>query len=299
MTNSSSTSQRIEIRATGLYFSGDTPEFTGSPSPGLSMSVTPSVLLLAPGAGQPVHVSVATAATARPGGLYGGVVFSDVPPAQAGAVNVVTAQARPVIGHVRGPTSDTGTIKAFVQLPPDSGPVVKLQAAFVDTGNIDYEISGSVTVLGSSGVLGTAQITPRLVLPGEARTFPIDISPSAAGSVPDGDYTATLHLIWGTAGEHSGQANTAVRFSYAPAGLGSGPVSPTTRPPTFIGRPLTHVPHTTGAATHKRVSAWTWFVRVVDLLLLLLALILLALAMWTWEKERRRRRDEGRAAAKV
>lgn len=288
VTNGSSTTETISARITGLSFIGDTPEFTGAPSPELIASASPASLTLAAGASQDVKVSVTAKPGAPPGGLYGGIVFSDVPPSQSGSVNVVTSQARPLIGHVPGASTDTGQISLFQQSTPkgSSSSNLTLQVSFLDTGNIDYEVGGEVTVLGSTGVLGTVPVGSRLVLPGNQRTFPITFAPS--GPQPAGPYTAKLHLVWGRSAEHSGDASTPVSLTGAvPSGSTTPPSVSGTLPPTFIGRPLTHHSQSGGHASHHRVAGTTWLLRIVDLLLILLELALLIIAL-----RRRREREE-------
>jgi hypothetical protein len=281
--------EAITVQVTGLYFDGDTAQFTGSPSPGLDATAAPARLDLAPGASQDVKVTLTAAPGARPGGLYAGVVFSNVPPSQSGRVNVVTAQGRPLIGHVPGPVADSGRITSFRQLaPPAGGSALTLQASFLDTGNVDYEVGGTVTVLGPTGALGTVPVGTRLVLPGNPRTFPINFSPPAGAVWPAGPMTAQLHLVWGVSAEHSGDAQTSVQIA-PPSTAQAAPPSAgqASLPPTFVGRPLTPVPHH-GVSSRSGTSASIWALRFLDLLMLLVALALLLIALWS----RRRREDD-------
>jgi hypothetical protein len=285
VTDTGSAGEEITVRITGLYFEGDTAQFAGNPSPGLHATATPATLDLAPGYGQDVKVTLTAAPGTAPGGLYAGVLFSNVPPSQTGRVNVVTAQGRPLIGHVPGPVTDTGRIASFGQVP-GAGPALTLQTSFVDTGDVDYEVAGALTVMGPTGAVGTVAVPSRLMLPGNTRTFPITFTPPAGTGWPAGSLTAHLHLVWGVSAEHSGDVQAPVTIASSPAPPGATP-SPgqASLPPTFVGRPLSRVPrHATATGTHT--SAWTWALRVVDLLLLLLALALFLIALWS------RRRDD-------
>jgi len=298
VTDTGSGAETIDAQATGLFFKGDTPQFTGHPSPGLAVTVSPQSLSLAAGASQDVRVTMSASPGSRPGGLYAGVVFSNVPPSQAGEVNVVTAQARPLFGHVPGPTDDSGRIISFQQ-QPSTGSSLVLQASFLDTGNIDYELTGSMTVLASTGDIATVTLPARLVLPGNTRTFPIDVTPPTGSTIPRGPYSATLHLLWGVSAEHSGDARAPLLWTiHTPDGVGP-PGASTTLAPTFIGRPLTPVPHhpaTHNPGRHRGVTWTTWLLRFLDLLLLLL-LILLLIALWSRERERERRGQQQGSAA--
>jgi hypothetical protein len=303
ITDTAPASEQISVRATGLFFQGDTAQFSGAPSPNLQVTVAPATVDLAAGASQDVKVTAVAAPGAKPGGLYAGVVFSDVPPSQAGQVNVVTAQGRPLIGHVAGATDDSGRIASFTQaLSGSSGSGLSLQASFVDTGNIDYQVGGTVTVIGPTGAIGTATVAPRLVLPGNPRTLPIQFVPPAGTTWPSGQLTAQIHLVWGTTAEHSGDAQTPVQIASGVAAVPSAPApGQASRPPTFIGRPLTHVHHSPPAG-HGTVSASTWVLRFVAILLLLLVLALLLIALWYRRREdeeeaRRAPRGDGRQVA--
>ena len=295
VTNTSSASEVIDAKVTGLFFDGDTPQFTGAPSPGLIASASPASLTLAAGAHQDIKVSLAAKAGSPAGGLYAGIVFSNVPPSQSGSVNVVTSQARPLIGHVPGAYTDTGQISLFQQVAP-KGSTLTVQTSFLDTGNIDYQVTGEVTVLGSSGVLGTVPVGTRLVLPGNTRTFPVTFAPS--GPLPGGPYTAKLHLVWGQSAEHNGDASTPVSITAAvPNGSTSPPTGQGTIPPRFIGGPLTHHPQPGAHTSHHRVSGTDWLLRVVDLLLILLALALLIIALWRRREEEEEEKERQEPAA--
>ena len=289
VSNGGSIAETITTKVTGLFFDGDTAQFTGTPSPGLTATAAPAGFTLAPGASRDVRVSLMAKPGTPAGGLYAGVVFSDVPPAQSGSVNVVTSQARPLIGHVPGAYTDTGQISGFQQITPkgSSNSALTLQTSFLDTGNIDYEVGGEVTVLSSSGVLGTIPLGSRLVLPGNTRAFPITFTPSGPRSA--GPYTAKLHLVWGRSGEHSGDASAPVSLTDAvPNGSSGPPGGQGTLPPTFIGRPLTH--HSPPSAHGGRhVSGTAWLLRIVDLVLVLLVLALVLIALW---RRREREREE-------
>jgi hypothetical protein len=278
VTNRASAPATITTNVTGLFFDGDTPQFSGTPSPGLTATASPTRLALAAGAAQDVKVSLTAHPGVPAGGLYAGVVFSNAPPSHSGTVSVVTSQARPLIGHVPGAYTDTGRISGFEQMTPkgSSGSNLTLLASFIDTGNIDYEVTGEITLLSSSGVMGSVPVGPRLVLPGNTRTFPITFAPS--GPPPGGPYTAKLHLIWGQTAERKGDASAPVSLTNAgPTGSTNPPAGQGTLPSTFIGAPLTH--HSQSSTPHHRVSGGAWILRGVDLLLLLLVLALLLVAL--------------------
>lgn len=281
--NTSAAPQHITVSVTGLYFKGDSPQFAGPPSPGLTATATPGVLTLAAQASQDVHVTLTAAASARPGGLYAGVVFTDVPPQKAGQVTVQAAQARPLIGHVPGPFTDTGHIDGFSG-SRRAGGGLEFQVPFLDTGTIDYQVRGTVTITAGSATVGQVAIASSLVLPGNART----IDATYTGAVPAGPLDAHLHLVWGASGERSGQATTTVAPA-APSGPtasatpGSGTLAPTilTRP-----TPAGHHGAAVAAAAHGR-PWWHWLLYLVDLLLVALIVAGLLLA-------RQRRQGRGR-----
>lgn len=286
VTNTSASTEHVTATGTGLFFQGDVPQFTGEPSAGLQITPSPADLDLGPSTSADIRVTLTVAPNERPGGLYAGIVFKDVPPPVQGRVTVVAAQARPLIGHIPGPTSDIGVVAGFAALgsPSTSGPVT-FQASFLDTGDIDYEVSGTVALRSGSRLLATEAVSSRLVLPRNVRSFPVRF----AGPLPAGPVEADMSLVWGTRQEHSGDARAE---AYVGA-TASGPrVTPpgdgTALAPTFIKRPSEQGSGPVRAARPVRRSDGflVWFVRVSGLLLLLLAVAML-LGLW-----RRRRREE-------
>lgn len=256
--NGSQEPEHVVIQITGLHFQGDAPEFTGAPSPGLTVKADVSDLSLPPAQSHDVTLTLEAAVGVAPGGLYAGVVFKVLPTHATGQTTVVTAQARPLIGHVPGPTTDTGRITGFVPAEPRvSGPPVTFFLSFLDTGTIDYHVSGRVDLSGPSGSLGSATIPPSTVLPGNVRALPVSFS----SNLPQGELTAIAQVVWGTSGEHSGMARTGVLVMAAsssisggrPSGPGSG-VIVVNRPP---GHPI------------------DWVLRLISLLLLLIILAFL------------------------
>ncbi|HUZ43643.1 MAG TPA: hypothetical protein VMU63_04510 [Acidimicrobiales bacterium] len=261
--NSSSQPEQLNIAITGLHFNGQTPEFTGSPSPGLTVTASTTTLTLAAQASQGVNLSVEAVPGSKPGGLYAGVVFKEIPPASHGSTTVEEAQARPLIGHVPGPTTDTGQIQAFASpaavAKPDG---VVFNLTFLDTGDIDYRLGGTVdlvTVTGSQ--VGTVAVPPDTVLPGNPRVIPLAFT----GTAPSGQLTGQLHLAWGTSEEHTGTAMATVLVSstgVGPGGSGAG---------------------STPSGNHQNVTVFTrhgshpvsWLFKGLALLLLLIIIALL------------------------
>ncbi|HVA43702.1 MAG TPA: hypothetical protein VNF50_09470 [Acidimicrobiales bacterium] len=209
--NSSDRPEQINVAITGLHFNGQTPEFTGSPSPGLTVTASTTSLTLAAQASQGVNLSVEAAAGSKPGGLYAGVVFKEIPPASQGSTTVEEAQARPLIGHVPGPTSDTGQIRAFASPVAVAKPnQVVFDLTFLDTGDIDYRLGGTMGLVTVSGApVGTMAVPADTVLPGNPRVIPL----AYTGTAPVGQLTGQLHLTWGTTAEHSGTAMATVLVS--------------------------------------------------------------------------------------
>lgn len=281
--NTSSAAENITTQATGLFFDGDVPEFTGPPSPGLNIAAAPASVDLAPSASEDVRVALIVAPTGRPGGLYGGIVFKVVPPPEQGQVTVVAAQARPLIAHVPGPTSDSGMIEGFAPVgsaPTTLGPVT-FQASFLDTGDIDYEVSGTVVLLSGSSTVATVPVTSRLVLPGNVRSFPVTFS----GHVPAGPLLADIHLVWGVRAEHSGDARSNVDVGTVTPGVGPAPgSSPTTVSPSFISRPTQAASGPVDALhpARSRGGWFPWFLKSSALLLLVLVVMML-LSLW-WRR---------------
>lgn len=291
--NTSARPENITVRATGLSFSGDAPQFSGPPSPGLSVSPTPAAMGVPAGESHDVQVQVSVAPGVSPGGLSAGVIFSDVPPPEAGKVTVVAAQARPLLVHV-GPASgwtDTGRITSLTQ--PDQSSLT-FDTGFFDTGNVDYQVAGSASLLAGSAVLATVSLPARLVLPGGTRTFPVAFAPPDATS--PAPTRAVVHLTWGLTGEHHGDATTTATYvPAAPSGAGPGEQTGSGIPPSYINRPPSATPapprpapsgHAPASGRHRSVFG---VAAMVDLLLILMALILLIAYVW-----RRRREDHDR-----
>ncbi|MHB1446024.1 MAG: hypothetical protein ACYCZV_10260, partial [Acidimicrobiales bacterium] len=278
--NSSAQPEQINVSITGLYFNGQTPEFTGSPSPGLTVTASTTSLTLAAQASQGVNLSVEAAPGSKPGGLYAGVVFKEIPPSAAqGSTTVEEAQARPLIGHVPGPTTDTGQIRAFASPTAVAKPGgVVFDLTFLDTGDIDYRLGGTMDLVTVSGTqVGMVAVPPDTVLPGNPRVVPLAFT----GTAPVGQVTGQLHLTWGTAGEHSGTAMATVLVSSTGAGSGV---------PGAVGTP---------APNHQNVTLFTrhsshpvsWLFKGLALLLLLIIIALLI------RRYLQRRRNEKRLRA--
>ena len=280
--NTSNQSEQIAVDITGLHFQGQTPEFTGSPSPGLSISARPTAITLAAGATQSVNLTAEALPGSNPGGLYAGIVFKELPPPSANSATIEEAQARPLIGHVPGPTTDTGQIVAFASPTATARPGrVVFNLTFLDTGTIDYLLGGSMTVVNSSGaVLGSVPMPRATVLPGNQRIVPVTYS----GSVPAGQLTGQLHLTWGTLEEHNGTAMATVIVAGTTPGR-SNPSSPEG------GGPADHQNLT--ILTHHQRHAVDW---IFDGLALLLLLLLLALLIWRYLQRRRTARRLKREA---
>ena len=279
--NSSDQPEQINVAITGLHFNGQTPEFTGSPSQGLTVTASTTSLTLAAQASQGVNLSVEAAPGSQPGGLYAGVVFKEIPPASRGSTTVEEAQARPLIGHVPGPTTDTGLIRAFASpaavTKPDG---VVFDLTFLDTGDIDYRLGGTMDLVTVSGAqVGMVTVPPDTVLPGNPRVIPLAFT----GTAPSGQLTGQLHLTWGTAAEHSGTAMATVLVSSTggtnPGGPGAGGTS---------------------ARNHQNVTIFTrrgshpvsWLFKGLALLLLLIIIALLI------RRYLQRRRNEKRLRAR-
>ena len=279
--NSSDRPEQIQVQITGLHFQGDTPEFTGSPSPGLSVSAHPTAITLSAGASQSVNLTAEALPGSRPGGLYAGVVFKEVPPPSSGSTTIVEAQARPLIGHVPGPTTDTGRIVSFASPAATAAPGrVVFNLGFLDTGDIDYQLGGSMVLVTSSGaVLGTVAVPAATVLPGNQRVVPLRFS----GPVPAGQVTGQLRLTWGTTAEHGGTAMATVIVS----GPGSGPA----HPGGSAGPGADHQNIT--VLTRHRGHATNW---IFEGLALLLLLILIALLIKRYLERRRQARKLKREA---
>ncbi|MHB1924475.1 MAG: hypothetical protein ACYCSJ_07285, partial [Acidimicrobiales bacterium] len=209
--NSTNQPEQINVAITGLHFNGQTPEFNGSPSPGLTVTANTTSLTLAAQASQSVNLSVEAAPGSKPGGLYAGVVFKEIPPASQSSTTVEEAQARPLIGHVPGPTTDTGQIQAFAAPSAVAKPNgVVFDLTFLDTGDIDYRLGGTVDLVTVSGTqVGTVAVPPDTVLPGNPRVIPLAFN----GTAPSGQLTGQLHLTWGTSEEHTGTAMATVLVS--------------------------------------------------------------------------------------
>jgi len=275
--NPTSSAEAISVAVTGLFFDGDTPQFSGAPSPGLTVTATPDEFQLAPGANHDVTLSLTAAAGARPGGLYAGVVFRDLPPATPGRTTIVAAQARPLIGHVPGPTTDSGRITGFAPLhrSQPAGPATFV-VSFLDTGTIDYFVGGRLTVSSGGSILGTTTVPAQLVLPGNQRSMPVTFAHLAAGT-----YTGAVHLIWGTQAEHSGDASTVVSVVPPGANPAAGASANGSPAPTVL--------------TRSRPD--NWWLRILALLLLLLILAYLAWRWWRRRRLARRLAQEAAAAA--
>ena len=268
--------EHITVTVTGVHFDGqDAPQYSGQPSPGLSVTARPTDLLLAPGASHDVVVNLVAAPGTRPGALTAGIVFRQVVAESANATTVVPAQARVLIGHLPGPVSDDGRIDAFrpdqPQEPPDRA---TFRLVFTDTGTIDYRLGGTVTLTRGGKVLGAGAVPPAHVLPGDTQSVPITYSQSLA----PGPLDAAVTLQWGTDLEHTGTAHAAVIITgsapgVAPAPNGPGPsgqrVFAVTRPSTW------------------GVGAWLVFGLALLLLLLLLAELLRRLRERARERRRR------------
>lgn len=240
----------FRVRVTGLHFNGTAPQFSGDPSPGLTVTASPQQLTLAPRTDGRVEVTMQVPDGAPAGGRYAGLIFEEVPPASQGASTVVAAQARPLIGRVPGDTTDTGRIESFLaQRVAVDNPSFTLR--FVDTGTIHYPLDGTVTLRNGSNVVGTVNVPQQLVIPGESRTLEIVY----AGTVPLGKLDADLALRWGTSAEHSGEAHVS-------AVVGTKPSFPNG------GRPDSQV---TLKPADRR-----WIPETVASLLLLLVLLLFA-----------------------
>ena len=293
VTDTATTAERISVAATGLFFEGDAPQFAGSPSAGLSVVPSPASVELAPGASTAIQVQLTVAANARPGGLYAGLIFRQVPPPEAGRVTVIAAQARPLIGHVPGPTTDSGIISGFAPPSPPpspSGPVT-FHASFLDTGTIDYQLSGAATLRSGTHIVATVAVAKRRVLPGNTRAFPV----SFAGPVPTGPLVADLNLVWGTRAEHSGQVRSEVTLN--PLTTGSAPppgVGGRAPAPTFANGPHPRVARE--ATLTSRLLPW--IARMGAIALLLLALLMLV-ALWRRRQEEQKDQPDDAPAVSV
>ncbi|MHB8449066.1 MAG: hypothetical protein ACYDAQ_01125, partial [Mycobacteriales bacterium] len=256
----------VRVLVTGLATQGAEPEFGGSPSPGLSVTVSPATADLQPGSSVQVHLSVAVGPRAGPGGLFAGLVFRGVAPASGGTVRVVGEIGRPLLVRVPGRVTDTGVIAGFTALAPTapSSPV-RLVVRFTDTGDVSYPIGGAVALSEPGRPSANLPVSATTVLPGDTR----EVTVPWAGPAPAGLLTARLELAWGLTGEHRG---TAVARVTLPSGLGLG----ATASPTAEA-------HRSGGA-----SPVDWLVRVVAGLLVLLLLLLLLFAA----RRRHRERDQ-------
>lgn len=282
--NSSEAPEQIQVQITGLHFQGETPEFTGSPSPGLSISARPTSITLAAGASQSVNLTAQALPGSHPGGLYAGIVFKELPPPSSGSTTIVEAQARPLIGHVPGPTTDTGRIVSFGSPSATAalGRVV-FDLTFLDTGDIDYRLGGSMSLLTSSGaVLGTVAVPPATVLPGNQRLVPLPYS----GPVPAGQVTGQLQLTWGSTAEHRGTAMATV--------IVSGPGPEGAHQPVGAGPGPGHQNITVLASPKRHATNW-----IFEGLALLLLLILIALLIKRYLDRRRMARRLQQEAGKA
>jgi len=284
--NSSGAPEQIQVQITGLHFQGNTPEFTGAPSPGLSISARPTSFTLAAGASQSVNLTVQALFGSHPGGLYAGIVFKELPPPSSGRTTIVEAQARPLIGHVPGATNDTGQIVSFASPSAAAAPGrVVFNLTFLDTGDIDYRLGGSMSLVTSAGaVLGRAAVPPATVLPGNQRVVPLSYS----GPVPQGQVTGQLHLTWGTTAEHHGTAMATVIVSGSGAGSATPPAGTGSNPGghqniTVLRAPKSH--------------ATNWIFEGLALLLLLILIALLIKRYLDRRRTARRLREEAAAPA--
>jgi hypothetical protein len=265
--NDSEQTEHLAVEVTGLHFAGESPQFTGRPSPGLTVTAHPSDLVLAPRSSATVEVALAAAPEVHPGGLYAGVIFTDVPGTTGQAV-IVPAQARALIGHVPGPSDDSGHIVSLgVRGGTRAGGPLPVLLTFLDTGTVDYQLHVFMRLDGPDGASATADAPPSLVLPGNERAIAVTFPDRH----PVGHYTVTADATWGIAGDHHGSmtatvdldANGAVRIVGAAA---------STIQQRFIARP-------------KR-PRWEKGVKACSLLLLFLVIGLL---VETCREERRRR----------
>lgn len=282
--DTSTGAEHIAVSLTGLRFEGDSPQFSGQPSPGLTATAAPAKVTLAPGASADIRVSLTAAASAPPGGLYAGVVFTDEVPQRPGQVSVQAAQARPLIGHVAGAVTDSGRIAGFVGSRPAAGGL-RFAVPFLDTGTIDYQVRGTVTVTAGSSVVGQVVISSSLVLPGNTRT----LTAIYTGAAPAGPLHAHLHLVWGVSGEHSGDAATDVAPVVPSAVTGATTPGAAALAPTIVERPAPAHHRAAVAARPGRRSGWDWLLYGLDLLVLLLAVLLLVALL----RSRERRRGSG------
>lgn len=281
--NSSQQPEQIDVTITGLHFDGQTPEFTGSPSPGLDVTAQPTTMTIAGGASQSVNLSVEAAPGSHAGGLYGGVVFKEIPPRAKGQATIEEAQARPLIGHVPGPTSDTGKIQAFASPVATTTPGgVAFDLTFLDTGDIDYLLGGTMALMSGGRQVGTVTVPSDTVLPGNPREIPL----AYTGKAPLGQITGVLHLTWGTSEEHSGSAQATVVVSTSGKNGSHGPGSGSRGPN-----------HTITILSKKgghSATASSWVFRGLALLLLLIILALLIRRYLQRRATERKLRAEGR-----
>lgn len=217
VSNPSAATEQLQVLVTGLFFQGEAPEFVGAPSPGLTVTAVPSAFALAGHGSRDVTVTLRAAPGTRSGGLYAGLIFRVATPgAQIPGVAGGAGVGRPLLGRVPGPVSDAGTLTGF---GPQGGihvrPPVTLLAAFRDDGNIDYPVSGTVTLIAAGGAnAGAVTVPESRVLPGNTRVVPITFP----GPLPAGPLTATLSLRWGLSNEHEARVSTAFIVEGHPGG---------------------------------------------------------------------------------
>lgn len=202
--------QSVEVDVTGLRVEGGAYQFDGTPSPGLSVLVTPARFSVPAGGAQDVAVAVRATPTALPGGGYAGLVVRGVPHPTPGASPVIGEIGLPVFVVVEGSADDDGRIDAFsVSGKPTAGQPLDFRIEFTNLGNIHYPLAGDISIVDRGQTLATVPVEARLVLPGTTRAFIIPWS----GPAPVARLTARFQGTWGLDGRHRGVAETRIVVS--------------------------------------------------------------------------------------
>lgn len=148
-----------------------------------------------------VHYSVAIPADAEPGGRYGSILFSSVPPKLPSGVSGATVQqniAAIVFERINGKANEQLEVASFEaeQKFSEYGPV-KLLTRVRNTGNVHEKPTGQIVIKNMLGLkVGTIPLDEHFVIPGSVRRLHNQWPTSSKTAVMFGQYSAELNATY-------------------------------------------------------------------------------------------------------
>ncbi len=148
-----------------------------------------------------VHYTVDIPANAEPGGRYGSIIFSSIPPklpaGQSGA-SVVQTIAGIVFERINGVANEKlevasfGAEKSFYEYGP-----VKISTRLKNTGTVHEKATGTITVKNMLGIkVASIPLDEHFVIPGSIRHLKNDWPTGKKQPILFGRYTATLDATY-------------------------------------------------------------------------------------------------------